>query len=78
MTLRRIADLALAGGIAALAAGMVLVIAGVVAPGFFMPGTWLLVLAFVAIAVSGGVRVTANERSNEAAARVDAAARPDR
>jgi hypothetical protein len=63
LNLRRIADVALLAGIGGLAIGMVLVIAGVIAPGFFMPGTWLLVLAFLAIAVSGAARVLDHGRA---------------
>jgi hypothetical protein len=71
LTLRSIAGLTLLAGIGGLAAGMVLVIAGVIAPGFFMPGTWLLVLAFLAIAISGAARVLAHGRPPASLARPD-------
>jgi hypothetical protein len=40
-------------GIGALGLGMVLVVFGVIVPGLFMPGTWVLVVGFAALAVAG-------------------------
>jgi hypothetical protein len=58
--LRR-ADALLLAGIGGLGAGMVLVVTGVVVTGLFMPGVYVLVVAFVLLAVSGGVRVSARD-----------------
>lgn len=43
-------------GIAALGLGMVLVVAGVIVPGLFMPGTYILVLGFLVLAAAGVLR----------------------
>jgi hypothetical protein len=46
--------------------GMVLVVAGVVVAGLFMPGTWILVLGFVVLAAAGVLRVAQRTRPEDA------------